>query len=392
MSLRLVFTLLCLVFSTIFLAFLGQFCIIFSYPLSHDYISSPHPKSPHSPPKTKELEPKQITEFEEDGAVIIRKVLPDDIIEKLRRAAEDLKVNQTLHCSMAYFNGPPILHKYSYLCQWPEKAHDYFRDALYHGPLAHLASQLLGSQPVRVLNTIIMGSTLDKTIPRRWHSDYGTFTGDGECDNGLIMWMPLEETSHTRANGMLVSKGSNKPHKEIIQNGSWDASSGRLSGHVELMKFWKRVGESLPRVEPVLDVGDVLVMSKCTIHSASGVNTMRRSRIAWQIRFVSDPQTLQRGISRPYPGMGGINQSSDGLVGGSKFPLLWPHTLPEEDADRAAGHLILDRAEWAKLMISNMDHFVMTSFVRTAEKLGLFVPHHPVYAFIVSMGETLNIL
>ena len=31
---------------------------------------------------------------------------------------------------------------------------------------------------MRVLNTIVMGSTAHTTLPRRWHADYGTFTGE----------------------------------------------------------------------------------------------------------------------------------------------------------------------------------------------------------------------
>ena len=81
--------------------------------------------------------------------------------------------------------------RYSTLCQWPERAHDHFRDALLLSPLASAASQLMGGSPVRVLNTIVMGSTEDNTIPARWHSDYGTFTGPGECDNGLIIMIRL---------------------------------------------------------------------------------------------------------------------------------------------------------------------------------------------------------
>ena len=40
---------------------------------------------------------------------------------------------------------------------------------------------------------------------QRWHSDYGTFTGPGDCSNGLIMWLPVLETSHPHSNGMMVA-------------------------------------------------------------------------------------------------------------------------------------------------------------------------------------------
>ena len=65
---------------------------------------------------------------------------------------------------MAYYTGPPIFHSYSHFCMFPDKvvilttkpsppgpqAHDYFRDALYHSPIASIASQLMDRQPVRL--------------------------------------------------------------------------------------------------------------------------------------------------------------------------------------------------------------------------------------------------
>ena len=227
MPLRRIIIVFVFISCTILLLLFGEFLIVFLYPLSHDYVQSPHPPSPHIPPSFSRLSTDQVDEYKKNGVVVIRNALPKGIIEKIQKGSTDLKTNYTLHCGMAYFNGPPILHKYHYLCQWPEKAHDYFRDALYQAPLAHIASQLLNNNPVRVLNTIIMGSPSDKTIPKRWHSDYGTFTGRGQCDNGLIMWMPVEEPSYPQANGMIVSKGSNIPHERIIENlvvgnGQWD--------------------------------------------------------------------------------------------------------------------------------------------------------------------------
>ena len=101
------------------------------------------------------------------GTVILRGIVPKDILKILQPAVKDIEKNKTLHCNMAYFSGPPILHRclvdliygqgvlkdvffrYSSLCQWPERAHDHFRDALYLSPLASAASQLLAGAPVR---------------------------------------------------------------------------------------------------------------------------------------------------------------------------------------------------------------------------------------------------
>ena len=35
------------------------------------------------------------------------------------------------------------------------------------------------------------------------------------CDNGLVMWLPLEQDSVTAANGMLISAGSHVEHLKM---------------------------------------------------------------------------------------------------------------------------------------------------------------------------------
>ena len=51
------------------------------------------------------------------------------------------------------------------------------------------------------------------------------------------------------------------------------------------MRFWRGLGETCSTLAPVLELGDVLVMNKCTVHSATGVNSLARERQAWQLRF-----------------------------------------------------------------------------------------------------------
>ena len=165
-----------------------------------------------------------------------------------------------------------------------------------------------------------------------------------------------------------------------------------LAGHVELMRFWRRLGESSKVLLPVLQLGDVLVMDKCTVHSATGLNSLGEERQAWQIRFVTDGQEAEKGIRRQYPGMGSRWGSGGDRVGGAKYPLVWPATLQEEDEVRARGHMVLTRGEWIRLMASHWRHVLMTTTVRAADKLDLFQPDHPVYSFIVKLAQLLNIL
>ena len=48
------------------------------------------------------------------GVTVLRQVVPRDWVRLLQRGVRDLVMNNTLHCNLAYFNGPPILHRYSF--------------------------------------------------------------------------------------------------------------------------------------------------------------------------------------------------------------------------------------------------------------------------------------
>ena len=101
---------LCSVLSAVLLILL-PFLACFRLPLSHDYVLTLHPSSPHSPPAPPPLTEQHLQEFREEGVTVLRDVLPSNLVQLLQRAVKDIVANKTLHCAMAAFNGPPILHR-----------------------------------------------------------------------------------------------------------------------------------------------------------------------------------------------------------------------------------------------------------------------------------------
>ena len=386
------FCIFILIFSGIFLVLFLPFLWCFTYPSAHDYVHTEHPKSPFIPPSSSNLTADQISIYEDDGVLILRNVMPKDIMDKLSIAADDLATNQTLHCAMARYSGPPIFHKYSFFCIWPDMVHDYFRDALLYSPLSSVASQLMNNQPVRMFNTFTMGNEVGETIPIRWHADHGVFTGGDSCDNGLVMWMPIKETSVYEANGMMFASKSHKIHQEIISNGTWASFQSSITGLLEILGFYKSIGETYPIEKPTLHVGDVVIFSKCTVHSASGINSLNRQRYAWQIRFLTDPQKFQRGLYQPYPELGDKFNTGSGFIDGVRYPKVFPSTLPEEDIQHSGGHVTLSKMEWLLLMLSYPDHLLVTNFVRTMEYIGAFNPHHPLLKNLAALMEYFRII
>ena len=86
--------------------------------------------------------------------------------------------------------------------------------------------------------------------------------GPGQCDNGLIMWLPVLGTVTPDTNGLMVARQSHDHHMTYINNGSWDQHQGSLSGHIELLRFWRQLGDTSDTWSPTLQLGDVLVMNK----------------------------------------------------------------------------------------------------------------------------------
>ena len=131
---------------------------------------------------------------------------------------------------------------------------------------------------------------------------------------------------------------------------------------MKILRMYRDMGQRLPTFSPSLNLGDVLIFSKCTVHTCSGDNSLRLPRQAWQLRFFSEPQVsisnrkyLQkllsfqlfvRGLNKAYPGMGSKYMNRGDDISGPKYPRLWPRTVPDEDEIRRQGHMTLTRIGW----------------------------------------------
>ena len=194
--------------------------------------------------------------------------------------------------------------------------------------------------------------------------------------------------SEYEANGMVVARGSHHLHQEMLSNGSWRNYSGSNSGQLRLLDFYRQVGQTFPLLKTRLEPGDVVLFSKCSVHTTSGINSLARQRYAWQIRFVADTGDSWRHLeSSLYPVMG--SSLSDR---GYSQPQVWPHTLAEEDEVRAGGHLTLTRLEWLRLLLSHPQHLLVTNTVRTLETIGAFQPSNSLLPTLVDFLENIGLL
>jgi len=73
----------------------------------------------------------------------------------------------------------------------------------------------MGNEGVRLKGFQLLIVDSKETPKKRWHSDYSSYEGPESCDNGLVMWIPLEESEADR-NGMILAPGSHKELEDIF--------------------------------------------------------------------------------------------------------------------------------------------------------------------------------
>ena len=118
------------------------------------------------------------------------------------------------------------------------------------------------------------------------------------------MWLPLERPVTPAGNGMLVAEKSHAIHLQIINNGSWERFGKGVRGQLEILELYRQLGESSDHFSPRLEVGDVLIFSKCAVHSSSGDNSDHVSRsvvMRVEIAELKYTDTPGRSDSSPSP-------------------------------------------------------------------------------------------
>jgi len=322
---------------------------LFLLPASYLDHRSVHPRPSTWTPPSYRLPVEDIAAYDRDGVLILRNVLPKELAEKLDIAGHDLVNSATMHCELSKFTGPPIFHGYQRYCGRAQLVHDFLRDVLYLSPLAHIAAQLLKDDG-EVLRNIADVFMSGGQLPKRWHSDFLAFSKfssarDIPCDDGLIIWMPLEE-SFAEKNGMLYVNGSHRRFKNHFTQRAWGAQSAY---GVKAFFEYVSAAPKEPLVSPRMQLGDAAIFSQCTLHTTSGIHKGGIRR-AYQLRFaknvVFEEGSAGSGGSVSFPG---VPQHPEARI---ESPQIWPQTLELEDRIRARGHVTYPATTWMAQLAS----------------------------------------
>ncbi|MEO8779928.1 MAG: phytanoyl-CoA dioxygenase family protein [Rhodanobacter sp.] len=264
-----------------------------------------------------------IAALQRDGAVVLRRVVPMEWVERMRAAIE-VELAGNSPTSSEY--GRQAGRFYGDFFLWLHNPE--FRAFAFDSPLPALASQLMGSARVNLFYDQLFVKEPGSVEPTPWHQDLPYWPVAGR--QIVSIWTPFDRA--TPDNGVVTYVRGSHLWGRTFKPKAFDNNNAGA--------FAASPYETIPNIDDErdrhefiswsLDPGDVLVHLGLTIHGAAGNPTTDQRRRALAVRYTGDdacydprPGTFmnmeQVRASVPAPGL-----EPGAPMGGPLFPPVWP--------------------------------------------------------------------
>jgi ectoine hydroxylase-related dioxygenase (phytanoyl-CoA dioxygenase family) len=262
------------------------------------------------------VSPSQISEYQDQGVVILRGVLSPEILTTIAKGVES-NLSSPSQWSNDYTpegSGGRFFDDYVSWQRIPELA-----EAALGGVLPLIAGQLMGTSHPRFFHEHVLVKEPGTATPTPWHHDDPYYGVEG-MDN-VSLWVPLDPIPTTIA--LRCIRGSHRVPRRFIPNRFVDdspyvaqAAGFELFPSVEELES---LGETVVcNVEP----GDVVAFHFRTLHSAPGTTAHPLRRRVVSFRYIGDDV---RWVSRPWKTSppfeaNGLNDGDE--LNDERFPLV----------------------------------------------------------------------
>ena len=264
----------------------------------------------------------QVEAFQRDGAVVIRKLLSDSQVEKLRKGVEYNRKYPGPYASNNEKDGEHGLFFDDY-CNWtriPE-----FQEVLLdnHHYLAETAAALMESSTSQFFHDHVLVKEPQTTMATPWHSDGPYYFVEGK--QTVSFWIPLDPISKTTS--LRCVAGSHRWNKPVLPT-RWVSEEAFFPNNTDsyLDVPDPDADESMSILEWDLEPGDAIAFSFDTLHGARGNRAPYERRVV-SFRFVGDDARYAERpgpTSPPFP--------NHGMSRGQRLRRDWfPEMFPAEE-------------------------------------------------------------
>ncbi|MEM6513715.1 MAG: phytanoyl-CoA dioxygenase family protein [Pseudomonadota bacterium] len=272
----------------------------------------------------RELTADEVQRFREDGVILVREALEPNWLELIEEGIEQGRTELSM---IGKFMSRGTKGYEMDVFLW--KRIDALRDAIYYGPFAHWAQQLMGSKEVRFFYDQMFVKEAGTDAPTPWHQDLSFWPIRGEqiCS----MWMPVDDVSR-ESSGLMYVKGSHR-WPQRFKAISPDYFEPIIDEEMDDIPDINADPDAYDLVDWDMKPGDILMFHPLTLHGSYGNSHRERRRRAIAFRWTGDDV-----VYAPSPTRMGINfqheSTEGGPLRGAAFPRIIPTHIPRERARR----------------------------------------------------------
>ena len=220
------------------------------------------------------LSDEQLKQFEEDGYCIVRNVIPQELLERLRNECQRFMREKDEEMDRKGVEVDEINHKGKrYFIARRYKDSETMQDLIFGEQMKEITKKILGEDVYLFLEQFVVKAA-DKGMKFSWHQDSGYL--DFDHKPYLSAWCPLDDVSEENGTVYLLPY-KDAGTKERIEHELQEGTNDKIG----------YFGDN-PGVPAILKAGDIALFSSTCFHR-SGSNLTNKARRVLLIQYSSEP-------------------------------------------------------------------------------------------------------
>lgn len=262
----------------------------------------------------------EVRRYRDDGVVMIKQAIDPNWLRLIETGVEKARADMSLQ---GRFMSRKTAGYQMDTFLW--KRVDELRDAIYYGPFAHWAQQLMDSREVRFFYDQMFVKEPGTDAPTPWHQDLSFWPIRGEQITSF--WIPLDPVTR-ESSGLMYVRGSHQ-WPQRFKAVSPDYVAAIIDESMDDIPDINADPDRYELLDWEMEPGDMLVFHPLTLHGSYGNSHRTRRRRALALRFTGD-DVVWAPSSKRMPVHYRHDSQVGGPLGGAAFPRILPEPIAAE--------------------------------------------------------------
>ena len=253
-------------------------------------------------------------EFQNNGVVLLKRIIDQKWIEELRKGVEHNFQNPSKYkCVYEEVNNQEVF--YDDYCNW-QRIKEY-KNFIFNSDIAKIAGSLMQSNKVNLFHEHVLIKEKGSKKRTPWHQDQGYYCVQGR-DN-VSIWIPLDKIDINSSMEFIL--GSHKWDKIFLPTKFKGYDYDHKDKDFEKIPDIENNRKDYEIISYGCELGDAIAFNYATIHAAYG-NSSNNRRRAFSVRFTGDDARYIKRKGEMSPPFPNIDLKNNEVLDSETFPVL----------------------------------------------------------------------